>query len=195
MTEEKPKVEKKAQEIIAERRAKQDQTAHKDQKNKDNATIKATGPKKPGQVNWAMRVLLLLIIFLLGAGATLYFLPVLKERIPLLAQWVGSAPSNDPAFAQEIDKLERRVARHEDEITVLKNAKTYPVSSEPDPVLLERLDSLEQTVRQAKENKQRSTQDMSQSARIDMLLGRMSQLEASFVPLSKGLSDAQTARI
>ncbi|MBL4803141.1 MAG: hypothetical protein JKY45_14750 [Emcibacter sp.] len=213
---EKSKVEKNASEIIAERKAKLEKSS-----SKASASIsgKATVPntahdttkdtdknkqqEKPHERNWALRVLLILIVFLLGAGTTLYFLPILKERLPILAQWVGpdntaNSTANNSQYSEfttKLSRLESRLAQHENDIDNLRNAAADADPNAPNALLMERLDSLEQAALQTKEDNSKSAQDLSQSARIDMLLSRMSQLEASFVPLSKGLSDAQTARL
>ncbi|PCJ44400.1 MAG: hypothetical protein COA81_02020 [Alphaproteobacteria bacterium] len=182
MTERKPPLEKKAQDIIAERKVKQ----------KDGTQKKSDAPqavKKTAGANWPLRILLCLITLLIGAGGALYFLPQLQDRIPALAKWAGtSAPDNSPLI-QKLAALESRLDAQENEIQALKIAPK--VNMQPDPAILDRLNSLEQ----ARLQTDKVEQDMSQSARIDMLLSRMGQLEASFVPLSKGLIQAQEARI
>ncbi|MCF6196312.1 MAG: hypothetical protein L3J50_06370, partial [Emcibacter sp.] len=149
--------------------------------------------KEPSGANWPLRILLCLVILLVGAGGTLYFLPQLQERIPVMAEWTGTtAPDNGP-FIQKLATLESRLDDQENEIQALKAMPKW--AAQPDPTILtaieDRLDSLEQARLQTK----KVEQDMSQSARIDMLLSRMGQLEASFVPLSKGLIQAQEARL
>lgn len=184
-TPEQTKLEKNAQEIMAERKAAQGKTAKKE-------TAKTKPSKKPAGANWALRILLVLIVLLLGAVASVYFMPTLKDRIPVVAEWIGTEKSDTSGFNQKIDGLESRLARQDIDIQALKDTiRNLPTQDqEPDPLLLERLESLEQAKFQA----DKVEQDMSQSARIDMLLSRMSQLEASFVPLSKGLLQAQDAR-
>lgn len=177
MTEKKSppeKTDKNAREIIAERKAEQQKPVEK----KD--------PAKTNKANWSLRFLLILIIFLSGSAVAVYFLPVLKDRLPVVAKWVGAAPipKADPLLAERLAALESRLNGQGNEIQNLKDVNNIP--SETDPLLLERLNKLEQA--ETKQN------DISQSGRIDMLLARMSQLETSFVPLSKGLSDAQDAR-
>ncbi|NOZ67391.1 MAG: hypothetical protein GXP00_13020 [Alphaproteobacteria bacterium] len=186
MTEKKPALEKKAQDIISERKAKQ----------QDNAQKKPDAPKavkKTGGANWPLRILLCLVILLIGAGGTFYFLPQLQARIPVLAEWTGTAAPDNSPLIQKLATLESRLDDQENEIQALKAMPK--VDTQPDPAILtaieDRLDSLEQARLQTK----KVEQDMSQSARIDMLLSRMGQLEASFVPLSKGLIQAQEARL
>ncbi len=187
--------EKDARQIMAERRARQ-----------PKAPPEQAAPKTSGGANWSLRILLVIMVFILGSGAGIYFLPVLKDRIPLLARWTGGenmVPPEDPQLAGKVSALEDHLARQDNDIALLKAAKErieqqltnlpateVATKATTDPLILERLDRLEQA-RLLAENK---TDDMSQSARIDMLLNRMSQLEASFVPLSKGLADAQIAR-
>ncbi len=191
-TVEKAAIEKDARQIMAERKTRQP----KDDKVK-------TVPKK---ASWSLRILLVvmifILIFILGSGAGIYFLPALKDRIPPLARWIGEpaiTQAEDPLLNRKIAALEERLAQQGNDIARLKTAKEridQQLSNLPaattttDPVILERLDRLEQARLVAENN----TDDISRSARIDMLLSRMSQLEAAFVPLSKGLSDAQTAR-
>ncbi|VAW07574.1 hypothetical protein MNBD_ALPHA01-1529, partial [hydrothermal vent metagenome] len=183
--------EKDARQIMAERKARQ-----------PKAPPEQAAPKTSGGANWSRRILLAILVFILGSGAGIYFLPVLKDRIPLLARWTGGenmAPPEDPLLAGKVSALEDQLVRQGNDIALLKAAKerieqqltSLPAATATtDPVVLERLDRLEQARLLAENQKN----DMSQSARIDMLLNRMSQLEASFVPLSKGLADAQTAR-
>lgn len=158
--------------------------------------------KKPRRASWTAWGLAIIMLFLAGAGTALYFLPFLKDRLPVISQWVGG----DSRLAPEIAALKARLDRQEAELQTLKTAKdafdqrlralSDTAQAEPDSALLDRLDRIEKAAaRQAEKRPERKhTGDISQSARIDMLLGRMSQLEASFIPLSKGLSDAQDAR-
>ncbi len=168
-------------------------------------------PEKPAKsgnargANWSLRILLLLLIFLIGSGAGIYFLPVLEDRLPFVANWTphpneaGASNIEISALSDKLTQLERRLAQQNADIQELKAAEnalnsrfdnmTVPETG-ADPLLMARLEKLEQAGLLAESKKT----DLSQSARIDMLLGRMSQLEASFVPLSKGLSDAQDAR-
>lgn len=162
-------------------------------------------PKNINEANWSLRILLVLLVFLIGTGAGIYFLPVLKERLPFVANWaqqMDNAGTNNPEvrlLGNKVTILEHQLAQQNNEIQDLQAADnnlnnrlgemTTP-DTEAGSILMARLDTLEQAQRLAESKKT----DLSQSARIDMLLNRMSQLEASFVPLSKGLSDAQDAR-
>lgn len=184
---------KNAREIIADRKAKKADSEEK-------VAPKNIPPEKsletPQHTNWSARLLLLLIVFLLGSGTALYFLPQLKDRLPILARLVGELPETDSALLDRITSLEDRLSRQGSDILALQDAP--PVSATgPDPLLLERLENLEQArLKDTAQDEQdkKVEQDLSQSARIDMLLSRMSQLEASFVPLSKGLLQGQDAR-
>lgn len=155
-------------------------------------------PQKPRRTNWAVWVLAIVMIFLLGSGTALYFLPVLKTRLPVLTRWIGEENS----LESDISVLESRLSQQETALQTLEEAKNeislrldnlpnINAPAETDSGLKERLDKLEQ----AALAQEKPAGDMAQSARIDMLLGRMSQLEASFIPLSKGLSEAQEARL
>ncbi len=162
-------------------------------------------PKNISEANWSLRILLVLLVFLIGTGAGIYFLPVLKNRLPFVANWaqqMDNAGTNNTEvrlLGNKVTILERQLAQQNNEIQDLQAADnnlnnrfgemTTP-DTEAGSILMARLDTLEQAQRLAESKKT----DLSQSARIDMLLNRMSQLEASFVPLSKGLSDAQDAR-
>ena len=170
------KTDKDAREIMAERKSEQKKTAPK-----------KTNPEKYNNTNWSLRILLIVIIFLLGSGATIYFLPALKDRLPVLDKWVGAVPESkpDPLLTEKITALEKRLAGQDIDIQALK--ATSHVPPQTDPLLLERMSKLEL----AKDQKD----DISQAARIDMMLSRMSQLEASFVPLSKSLAEAQEMRL
>ncbi len=187
------KPEKNVSEIVAARKEKQEQ---QDKKAQTKTLVK---PVKKN--NWSLSFLLILIILLLGSAATLYFMPILSNRLPVIAQWIGKSPSSDiDTLTAKITALEQRVSKHSSHIQKLLDANTrltelnnnLPKNPLPDNTdLIKRLEKLEQIRIQA----DKVEKDMSQSARIDMLLNRMSQLEASFVPLSKGLSDAQEARL
>lgn len=168
-------------------------------------TENKTGRKPAANPNWALRLLIILLVLLAGAGGGLYALPLIKDRLPIVAQWIGE--SNNPeadVLTQTIRSLEDRLATQEENIRTLQTQNQAinqainqrladigePQVNKIDPALLARLDKLEQG---QLDNNSRED-DLSQSARIDMLLSRMSQLEASFVPLSRGLSEAQEAR-
>ncbi|PCI51045.1 MAG: hypothetical protein COB49_02905 [Alphaproteobacteria bacterium] len=161
------------------------------EKNVSPAKSEPKGEKKsrpkPVPVNWAQRLLLVLIVFLLGTGAAIYFLPALKTHLPVVAKWIGEAPAAKPdlLLAEKISALEKRLALQDIDLQALKVISQNP--PETDALLRQRLDRLEQAGQR--------TDDMSQSARIDMLLSRMSQLEASFIPLSKSLAEAQEMRL
>lgn len=156
---------------------------------KESVADRKTEPKKSASANWSLRFLLVIVIFLLGSGASVYFLPALKERLPLLDKWVVPASKPDTLLAEKIAALEIRLARQGMDIQALQAARKGAAA--PEPELLARLHSLEQT-----ENNQIDQKTlMSQAARIDMLLSRMSQLEASFIPLSRSLADAQEMRL
>jgi len=170
-----------------------------------NAAPGKTGANKSGHINWSLRILLILVVFLLGSGAGLYFLPVLKDRLPFVANWVqgdgaSSAGLENSQLAERVTalehRLEHRLGQQDAEIESLRMASSAEAPQSPQ--LAERLDRLEQAALQAEGQKETAKENMSQpdqAGRIDMLLARMSQLEASFIPLSRGLSDTQEARL
>ena len=151
-------------------------------------------------VNWSLRILALLLIFMSGAAISIYFMPELKERLPIVARWIGDKPSAD------LTAINQRLARQQTEIDTLKQqssdlearlsqtAQSAPVEISQD--LEARISALEAGLNVAPEPQTAVTSnvaDSSQSTRVDMLLSRMSQLEASFVPLSKSMIDAARA--
>jgi len=159
------------------------------------------------KLHWAVKTLILLVLFLLGAGSSLYFLPQIKDRLPFVANWVGSATTSSPVFQTRLDAYETRLRELEDLTRSLEQGRaTAAPQTGHDPalaILVERLENLEEIAAKAASedadqttmaNQENMAKNMALSARIDMLLGRMSQLESSFVPLSRGLSDAQEAR-
>ncbi|MCF8473420.1 MAG: hypothetical protein K9G26_01880 [Emcibacter sp.] len=165
-------------------------------KNTTKALVETQDKSPEPSPNWSLRILLGLVIFLLGSCVTVYFLPVLQDKIPYLDQWVSKKNDISPLIGQKISRLEDRLEKQESDIAILKieNSQlndTMSNMSPSDPDLLDRLEKLEQTPSKS----QKLDQNSSQSARIDMLLNRMNQLESSFVPLSKGLSDATDARL
>ncbi len=166
--------------------------------NKDNKK-KTTGPTQP---NWALRVLTVLLIFLTGAAASIYFMPSIKERLPFVANWIGEADNAELAtLTQRVDAQQLQINTLTQQSTSLRNqlanVSTSPATgSDIDIAAIEaRITSLEEISQSGPELAEEQTPavDTSQSARIDMLLSRMSQLEASFVPLSKNMVDAAQA--
>jgi len=215
MTDKKPAPDKKIRESSAKEKPGQDTMAQKNPKQTASQEPREKTPisgditrditRDVSGKNWSLRLLLGLIIFLLGSGAGIYFLPALKDRLPFVANWADSMngtgdtrpnPIEIRSLVDRVTIIENHLAQQKDEIQRLSGLAeaagkiNRDTDRETDSPLMERLDRLEQAQLIA-ENKKA---DMSQSGRIDMLLSRMSQLEASFVPLSKGLSDAQEAQ-
>lgn len=211
------KVEKSAQRIIEGRKAAQKKTENNTSASPQQQKTAETSPK----INWSFRGLILLMVFLLGAGGGIYLLPHITERLPIVAQWVGTDQSGLEAGSQldpKIAALESRLAQQQKQIDALTivqetygqkiislserpHIQSLPHQTEADPpppasnpAVIERLERLER-LEQARQAAEENPEDRAQAARIDMLIGRMSQLESSFVPLSKGLADAQSARI
>tara|TARA_B100001939_G_scaffold337455_1_gene341817 strand:- start:1309 stop:2703 length:1395 start_codon:yes stop_codon:yes gene_type:complete len=184
----------------------------------ETAPVAAKSRSRKPRPNWALRGLLLLVLFLAGAAVAIYFLPDISARLPVIDRWLarsGGAGTDQGLAAEEIrQKLaqqDQRLATLQDQFGKLElrlealeeKSQSGQLSSVPDSTLqneipldnipvddiLARLEALEKAV----ETPAQSETDLSQSARIDMLLSRMSQLEASFVPLSKGLIEARDA--
>ena len=108
---------------------KQDNFSLKDEK-------KEEGPaQKP---NFALRALLLLILFLVGVGAGVYFLPTLKERLPVLAKWIGENDTiaitalNEKISSQQlaINQLAGQTADQERRLNQLSNTPDLIVPSD-----------------------------------------------------------------
>lgn len=159
----------------------------------DNAPLKdkSNNPKP----NIALRILLLLLLFLAGGVATIYFLPVISERIPMVANWVGQSGTADlDSINQKIEAQQQTI----NQLTQKANQQQRQLAelAIPDLSTLEnRMMALEEqlNISSSIEEESAPSVDTSQAARIDMLLSRMSQLEASFVPLSKNMLDAAEA--
>ncbi len=187
-TEKVEEMEKTARKIIAERKAAQQAATQvatpEPAEGQDGAQKKSGGASVSN--TWARRILLVLLVFLAGAGAGLYFLPEISARLPMVGQWIGTDRSSDP----ELPALTAKITRLEQRLDSLPRT----AASESDPQILERLDKLEQArLQEDQAAEDKDSQTLAQSARLDMLLSRVSQLESSFVPLSKGLDDARQA--
>ena len=68
----------------------------------DNFSLKNEKKKEASSKtpNYALRVLLLLLLFLSGLITGIYFLPALQERLPFIAEWVGE---NDNTTLAELN--------------------------------------------------------------------------------------------
>ena len=167
-------------------------------RNNNNKNGMITGQTEKKTVNWAFRILIVVLLFVSGTVAGVYFMPALQERVPIIAQWAGSIG----ATAAIIDDMNKRVTDQQSQIRTLTQKITEQEfrlsqlssspSNEDTNALMTRMDTLEQSMSDAPSTTT-SMPDSSQSTRIDMLLSRMSQLEASFIPLSKNMIDASKA--
>lgn len=152
--------------------------------------------------NWALRILTVLLIFIGGSAFGIYLIPTLKERIPFVASWLGEGNTTDQSYLALNEKLlgqqkviadlSRTSIDHENRLNQLSDNETLSASNENSESLLSRIEQLEEKL-SINIGAQKQSDETSQSARVDMLLSRMSQLEASLVPLSKNMMDAQTA--
>ncbi len=181
----------------------------------DNAEIKNSAPeKKPaaapiaekgGKSNkptLSFRILMVLLIFIAGMALSVYLMPTLKERLPFVANWIGGdSMSEVSALGQRLDNQQSDITALRGRINELEN--NIDLSSANNNAIIpsdleERLATLETLVSEAQSALENTVVaapiDTSQSGRIDMLLSRMSQLEASFVPLSQNMLDAGQAR-
>jgi len=170
----------------------------------DNKTAvkKPGGLKKPSaasntkEASWSFKILSLLVIFIGGALASVYFLPELKARLPIIADWVGESDNGDIAAINqritdqqaEIETLKQTSLEQE---SLLSQLSTSPGGDIPADLIV-RIEALELSLGNFPEDVI-EPEDNSQSARIDMLLSRMSQLEASFIPLSRNMLDVASA--
>ncbi len=166
--------------------------------NKKTATKESNIHSERKNANWALRILLVVLLFLGGAMTGIYFIPALKERIPAIAQWTGS----DEDTASTIGAINTTLAAQQDQIDLLAKKTneqenllsqlSASSSSGNTALLVARIDALEKSLSVGPGPSTVAT-DSSQSTRIDMLLSRMSQLEASFIPLSKNMVDSNKA--
>lgn len=164
----------------------------------DNFSLKDEKKKEQSKdtPNYALRILLLLLLFLAGSIAGIYFLPTLKSRLPIIAEWIGENNSalavlNDKIIEQQaaIRNLAKKSSDQEIRLNQLSSSQNAPFTDE----IERRIEFLEENF--SLETQDNSpTIDTSQSNRIDMLLSRMSQLEASFIPLSKNMIDGAEAQ-
>jgi hypothetical protein len=163
---------------------KQDKFSLKD--DKENEKIL----KKP---DYALRALILLMLFITGIGTGIYFLPILKDRLPIIAEWIEENDNtvytqlNEKVAEQQsaINQLTRQTADQEKRLNQFSTTPKKTLSSD----LEDRLSALEESF-PIEHDDTAAIIDTSQSNRMDMLLSRMSQLEASFIPLSKNMIDA-----
>ncbi len=186
---------------IKDEASKTDASPKKPSEAANKNTAKSELKKKPAPSNWSKRVLIVFVIFFVGAAAAIYFMPVLKERLPFVANWIGE---NDPSGLAavnaemnnqqlEIDALSQKLTALEFSLGQLSSAGPTTLGADIEErlkLLEERMDAIPTETREIASS---SPQDTSQSGRIDMLLSRMSQLEASFIPLSKNMIDAAQA--
>ena len=165
----------------------------------DNFSLKNEKKKEASSKtpNYALRVLLLLLLFLSGLITGIYFLPALQERLPFIAEWVGE---NDNTTLAELNgKISEQQSAINDltKIAADQERRLNQLSSSQNATLS---DDIERRIGLLEENLSIDTQEntpnfnASQSNRIDMLLSRMSQLEASFIPLSKNMFDGAQAQ-
>lgn len=176
-------------------------TASKTQKTAANLnTQKKELKKNKKSSSLSSRALIILLIFLSGVIAAIYFMPALKDRLPIVASWIGE--NNDG----NLDALNQRISQQQQQIDQLTQ-KSSDLEAQmqnmqgsgldaPLSEIEERLAALEQSsgsIINEEIGSDIPATDTSQSARIDMLLSRMSQLEASFVPLSKSMIDGAQA--
>lgn len=178
----------------------------------DNAEIKKTPANKTtissekdnkntsGKPTLSSRILLILIVFIAGMAISIYLMPTLQERLPFVANWVGNDASNDVAILSqrseaqqnEIADLRNRTEELESTINTLMNSSNITLPSDFE-ARISALETLADALPTSSNEGSEPTADTSQSTRIDMLLSRMSQLEASFVPLSQNMLDAGQA--
>lgn len=156
--------------------------------------------KNPSAVNWPLRMLMVLLLLIVGAGTSIYFMPALKERLPFVANWIGENEASGIAgvnqtLADQQQQIENLVRKSADQELALSQLSSEPrsVAGEGFERRLQTLEGMIEIDAQNSSDQNATSQDTSQAARIDMLLSRMSQLEASFVPLSKNMLDTITA--
>ena len=77
----------------------------------DKKTSKATVQKT---IRRPKRLFLVFLVFIFGAALSIYFMPVLKERLPILAWWVDKASSSNLA------NVNRSLSKQQAEIKTIK---------------------------------------------------------------------------
>jgi len=185
---------------------------------------KETAPKKPAtgaKPSRAMRALLAILLTIAGAAGGIAALPWVSERLPIVAEWTGTSGANDQMLANlqdqlntqqsQLNRLDQTTLNHArklDQLDQLAQSGTE-VSNSSDEVspsfddallnqLTDKITALEEQLNQqttaSVKQAQEVEQDQAQSARIDMLLARMGQLESAFVPLSKNLIESGEAK-
>ncbi len=157
---------------------------------------------------WPWILAALVILFVAGAVAGIYYLPALKDHLPFVAAWLP-AQKPDAELAQmqaRLNALEGAlatvkgdVARHGDDISDLRAANTRLATS------VNRVEALAQTVNaapsvaapveQAQEKPPpKADEDKGPlAARLDMLMLRVGQIESAFVPLSEKVTRQEGA--
>jgi len=161
----------------------------------------------------------LAILFLGGIASGLYFLPVIRDHLPMVDRWLSVTPEPDPqraALLARLDGLERDLAalrrdveRHSTAIGRLETEDSRLATG------IARVEALVQTLAEASRaappapapgpetSDTESTRpeaptperrdDGALAARLDMLMLRMSQLESAFVPLSEKVARQEGA--
>ena len=170
-----------------------------------NTETKPTSEKE-NKSNLSKRLLIILLIFLSGSAVTIYFMPTIQERLPFVANWIGTNDNENLATLNErinqqqsqIDQLTQKSAELESRLQGGSSSESEELLSQIEEriVALEQTNNIEAAAQSNDEMAEEEVQqvtDTSQAARIDMLLSRMSQLEASFVPLSKSMIDGARA--
>jgi len=54
------------------------------------------------KLRWSGRLLSIFLVFIIGATFSIYFMPALKERLPILTEWVGEGSSSSQADISHI---------------------------------------------------------------------------------------------
>ena len=54
------------------------------------------------KLRWSGRLLTIFLVFIIGATFSIYFMPALKERLPILTEWVGEGSSSSQADISHI---------------------------------------------------------------------------------------------
>lgn len=93
---------------------------------KTKTSIKEEAPKglKKKNPNWAARILSVLIIFIGGSIAAIYFLPHIEQRMPIVTQWLQKDVMIAGNSKETLENLESKIARQQSEIEVFRQKMT-----------------------------------------------------------------------
>ncbi len=149
-------------------------------------------PKSRGHWKWIL--FLIFLVFIGGVTLGLIYMPQLRERLPLLDRYLPPvAQAQSDRLGADLNQLRQELAT----LTQRVNQQNMQLSSldRHDEQMTDRLDDMESRVSSIPETPAPEAPQPAQNkpeivnrvdtARLDMLAARISQLESAFVPLAK----------